>query len=75
MACKGELRMWIARDPEGGIHDDMDHMSSYFMIISDPYEDDLGRMVVDFMEDGTVFIQLDVEHIDHWSLLVSDPAE
>jgi hypothetical protein len=69
---KGQLRVWIARDESGGIHETIEGFDSHFIVITDKYEGPLGMYVVDFMEGGQVFTEHPIDHIEHWSLLVSE---
>ena len=72
MTKKGQLRVWIARDESGGIHETIEGFDSHFIVITDKYEGPLGMYVVDFMEGGQVFTEHPIDHIEHWSLLVSE---
>ena len=69
---KGQLRVWIARDEAGGIHETLEGFDSHFIVITDKYEGPFGMYVVDFMEGGQVFTEQPTDHMEHWSLLVSD---
>lgn len=69
---KGQLRVWIARDESGGIHETLEGFDSHFMVVTDPYEGPFGMYVVDFLEGGQVFTEQPTDHMEHWSLLVSE---
>lgn len=72
MVSKGQLREWIARDEAGDVHDALDVFGNYFMIVTDPYKNDVGLTVVDFLEDGSIYKEFDVDNIDYWSLIVNE---
>lgn len=67
----GQLRSWIARDATGGIHE-ADFSDMNFMVICDPYENNLGQKMVDLLDGGQVHQFMEAEHVEFWSLLVND---
>jgi hypothetical protein len=67
----GQLRMWIARDEDGGVHEN-DLGDSLFIVACDPYKNDFGQTMVDLLEGGRIFEFIDAEHVDFWSVVVSD---
>lgn len=72
MIQRGQLRMWIARDESGGIHETISGFDACFIIISDRYEGSFGTYVVDYLENGKIFTDQPVDHIEHWSIDVSE---
>jgi len=70
----GQLRMWISRDEEGGIYE-ADYETTLFMIFGDPYENQFGQRMVDLLEDGRVFEYINVEHVEYWSIPLTDSSD
>ena len=72
MIQKGQLRTWIARDESGGIHETIEGFDSHFIVVTDKYEGPIGMYVVDYMEGGKLFTEQPVDHMEHWSIDVSE---
>jgi hypothetical protein len=63
--------MWIARDETGGIHE-ANFETLLFVVICDPYENELGQRMIDLLEGGQVYECMEASHVDYWSTLVNE---
>ena len=68
----GQLRMWIARDESGGIHEN-ELEESLFIVICEHYENQYGQKMVDLLESGRIYSFIDAEHVDFWSVVIDEP--
>lgn len=64
--------MWIGRDESGGIYDAPDGFDSCFILVTDPYEGQIGTLVVDYLEGEMLFTEQPVDHIEYWSIDVTE---
>ena len=67
----GQLRIWIARDELGRIHE-TEIGDSHFIVLCDPYENENGQKIVRLLENGQIYDFIDADHTGHWSMIVND---
>lgn len=68
---EGQLRMWISRDSDGGVHESYCD-DPIFVVVKGPYENSFGQKMVDLLEGGQVFEFIDANHTEHWSTVIGE---